>query len=174
MKPENLESLLLDRALGQLSPEVADLLEAHLATEPLAARRAESLGRAVGQARHAVTVMTDLPAQAGRNADAAWRRARRTVRWRAAARDALKLAAGLAIGIGLAWFGRSPAPTASSFAVAMPVESRPANHGAPVFWSTARLAREAQRAGERTEALSNRYESRWLSPAKLPQLEGKL
>ena len=40
MKTETLETLLIDRALGALSPEVAELLESHLIQNPDAVRHA--------------------------------------------------------------------------------------------------------------------------------------
>lgn len=61
MKPETLEALLLDHAMGELSPEVAELLETHFAHSPEAARQADRLAATVQQARQAVAVMQEAP-----------------------------------------------------------------------------------------------------------------
>ncbi len=50
MNTESLEALLLDRALGQLSPEVELLLAEHLASRPEAARTAAELSETVALA----------------------------------------------------------------------------------------------------------------------------
>lgn len=50
MNAEILEALLIDRALGQLTPEVEVLLAGHLAAHPEAARAAAELGETVALA----------------------------------------------------------------------------------------------------------------------------
>lgn len=50
MNAETLEALLIDRALGQLSPEVEVLLAEHLATHPEAAHSAAELAETVALA----------------------------------------------------------------------------------------------------------------------------
>lgn len=54
MKPEALENLLIDRALGQLSPEVEALLSEHLHGNPDAARAAAELSEVVALATAAM------------------------------------------------------------------------------------------------------------------------
>ena len=54
MKHEALENLLIDRALGQLSPEVEALLSEHLATNPAAAQSAAELAEIVALATAAM------------------------------------------------------------------------------------------------------------------------
>ena len=54
MKTEALENLLIDRALGQLSPEVEALLSEHLATNPAAEQSAAELGEIVALATTAM------------------------------------------------------------------------------------------------------------------------
>lgn len=54
MNSETLETLLIDRALGQLSPEVEVLLGERLATDPAAARIAEQLRETVALAAAAL------------------------------------------------------------------------------------------------------------------------
>lgn len=53
MKTESLQALLADRELGELDPEVADLLDAHLAACPEARREAEAMARTVATVRAA-------------------------------------------------------------------------------------------------------------------------
>ena len=94
MNHEALENLLIDRALGQLSPEVGALLAEHLATTPDAARAAAELGEVVALAT------------------AAWHRAKPRLalpprivalpRW-PRTRRALALAASFAVGAGIAF-----------------------------------------------------------------------
>ena len=54
MNHESLENLLIDRALGHLSPEVEALLAEHLATSPIAAQAAAELGEVVALASAAL------------------------------------------------------------------------------------------------------------------------
>ena len=165
MKPENLETLLLERALGQLAPEVADLLATHLASDPAAAQRAAAFAATVALARAAVAAP---PADA-----AAWRRVRRAGRWRAARVEAMKLAAGVAVGFGLAlaWHvrGPAPAPERATNARAPAIEAQ----STPAFWSTARLVAGARPDTERGAEESNRYQPHWLSPVKRPHAEDR-
>src|SRR5512140_2765872 len=61
MKPELLQSLLLDRALGELSPEATALLDEYLACHPDAARCASELDDTLAAARAATRVHSGLP-----------------------------------------------------------------------------------------------------------------
>ena len=54
MNPEALENLLVDRVLGQLSPEVEALLAEHLGTSPHAAQTAAELSEVVALATAAM------------------------------------------------------------------------------------------------------------------------
>ncbi|MBM4156263.1 MAG: hypothetical protein FJ221_14730 [Lentisphaerae bacterium] len=54
MNPEALEALVVDRELGELSPEAADLLEAYLRLSPEARASAGAMAAAVGVARATV------------------------------------------------------------------------------------------------------------------------
>lgn len=54
MNAETLESLVVDRELGELSPEAADLLDAYLVLRPEARGQAEAMAAAVGVARTTV------------------------------------------------------------------------------------------------------------------------
>lgn len=141
MKPELLESLLLDRALGELSPAVAALLDAHLANDPAAARRAAEFDSTLQLARAAVAVPSEPPRrpldlERLRHAQTATRSAVRRM-------EILRLAACLALGLAGGWLFRAArtvqpsAPVAVAFAPARP--SDPATH----FWSISRFTPEA-------------------------------
>ena len=60
MKAESLQALLLDRELGELSPEAAELLDAWLAEHPQSAAAAPSLRQAVAATRAAVRRFPEL------------------------------------------------------------------------------------------------------------------
>jgi hypothetical protein len=61
MNEATLERLMMDAALGALSPDVEELLAAHVASDPGKVREAEELKQLVGRAREAITV--DCPAE---------------------------------------------------------------------------------------------------------------
>jgi hypothetical protein len=144
MKPENLELLLLDRALGQLPPETAELLEEHLRGNPSAATRASALAVTVSRARTAVcsgAVAADAPLSG-------WARARRTARWRAWTAQGWKLAACVALGLMLGWSLRRPAHAPVAVASFTPATQSHAGRSralnpAAAFWIAERRAAEA-------------------------------
>lgn len=179
MKPESLETLLLDRALGQLAPEVDDLLATHLAHDAVAARLATTLTATVSLARKAAAPLTTPQPRAERSADAQWRRVRRAWRWRTMGRDGLKLAAGLALGLAVAWLVRPALPPRAATPEAAPMrtvataELRSASRAAPAFWSEARFVAQAQRASAHATNTANPYQPRWLAPAPRPKPEDK-
>lgn len=139
MKPELLETLLLDRALGELPPAVAALLDAHLAQSPAAARRAAELDATLQLARSAVAVPRETP----RPLDLArLRHAHRAARATTRRAELLRLAACLALGLAGGWLAR-PARSLAARAPAVvvlapPRPTDPATH----FWSVARFAPE--------------------------------
>jgi len=140
MNREHLDSLLVDRALGELPPAVAGLLEAHLALDSVAARRAAEFTATIDLATRAVAVPVAPPPPAldrGR-----LRRSQFTVLARLRRTELLAFAACLALGLGLGWFARpTPAPVSPSLvaltspapAVTAPAEPR------STFWSVSRL-----------------------------------
>lgn len=140
MKLELLEPLLHDRALGELSPAVAALLDAHLASDPVAARRAAELADTIRLAR--TTVATPLKAPR-RPLDTALLMDHHPVS-RATVRrtEVLALAACLTLGLGLGWWlrtARNPAPTPSPVVVtraALPQPAEPTTR----FWSVSHFA----------------------------------
>ncbi|MCX7818421.1 MAG: hypothetical protein N2652_04320 [Kiritimatiellae bacterium] len=68
MKPEYLDALLIDRALGELPAEVGELLEAYLEHEPSARAAADSWERFVAEAGAAVRAIPPAPARTARGA----------------------------------------------------------------------------------------------------------
>jgi|SRR6185436_1603077 hypothetical protein len=60
MKTETLDALLIDRELGELPPEVIELLDTYLKSEPAACRRADAMVRTVGTARETVRRFPEL------------------------------------------------------------------------------------------------------------------
>lgn len=64
MKSETLRSLLVDRELGELAPEVVELLDAYLATVPEARAEADTMARTVHTARETVRRFPELVATA--------------------------------------------------------------------------------------------------------------
>ena len=118
MKTEALENLLIDHALGQLSPEVEALLSEHLASNPAAAQSAAALGEIVARATTAMRCerpKLELPP--------------RTIipqpRWPQATR-LLAIAASFAVGAGLAFFAMQEAAVPRKNPVAQPSEPAPA------------------------------------------------
>jgi hypothetical protein len=175
MKPETLEALLLDRAMGELSPEVAELLDAHLASTPDAARQAGGFAAVIQQARQAVAVAEPPPPLAIsrlQQAQVAWRR--RAIIWKTA-----RLAACVILGLTLGWYVRSTrvppvvAATPASSAVSAPVPPR-GSKSTQDFWSLARLEAVQQEHQLAESRATSRYRLRWDSPVKMPHLEDDL
>ncbi len=176
MKPETLEALLLDRAMGELSPEVAELLEAHLAGVPDAARQAGGLAAVVQQARQAVALPEEAPPPLAtarlQRAQAAWRR--RAFIWETA-----RLAACVILGLTLGWYVRparvtpvvAAAPTSSAVNASVPPLVSESTHD---FWSLARLEAVQQEHQPVESRSTSRYRLHWDSPVKMPHLEDDL
>lgn len=145
MKPDALESLLLDRTLGELTPETAALLEAYLAQNPAAAARAAEYGAAWQIARTATATTAGQPRPFDGNY---LRRHQRAQQMAARRTEFLRLAACLAIGLGLGWLGKAnytataPAPVTSPAVVATPAAPGSSTASPHRFWSVARFAPE--------------------------------
>jgi hypothetical protein len=177
MKTETLDALLIDRALGALPPEVAELLENYLIQNPDAARQANSLLSTVQLARTAVATPSLLknhvpPLDSVRKALAVQRR--RRLAWQMS-KLAACVALGLTIGLAARSGGRSDGtPNAAAVSVRPAAGSvEPAAAGRDGFWSLANFAPD--KAEHATAAgLDSRYRLHWDSPVKLPHLEGNL
>lgn len=164
MDTETLDRLLMDRALGALSPDVETLVAAYLQHDENAAQRAREFGSAADAARDvlresATVALPPFPAVRVQ----ALERARHRLVW---VRNAAGLAAAVVIGVGLG-FGLAPRP---------PVE-RPASPPSALyaaappgrgFWSVSNLVNEAQAARRSPQA-----RVMWESPVALPKLRGE-
>ena len=92
MKPDILERLLMDRALGRLDPDTEVLLADYLASDPTAATQAREVQETVRLATEVVrrpAPVAEIPNQIHR------------LVWRHRAEQVLALAASFAVGVGL-------------------------------------------------------------------------
>jgi anti-sigma factor RsiW len=176
MKTETLEALLLDHAMGELSPEVAELLETHLTRNPEAARQAAGLASTVQQARQAVAMSQEVPHRP--LAVARLQQERRAQRRRAFIWELARLAACVVLGLTLGWYGHT-ARKAAVAATLVPtrvaaIELPSAPESANNFWSLANLE-AAQRERQSVESRpTSRYRLHWDSPVKMPRVEENL
>ena len=176
MKPEMLDPLLLDRALEELSPEVAALLDAHLAQNPDAACRAVELTGTLQLARAATATPAGSPPQPLDRERLL--RAHRTQLFARRRSEVFRLAACLALGLGLGWLARAPQPSAEIAAaspVVAPASALPAAVNSPArFWSVARFEAEQRAKSASVGHRESHFELHWNSTVKMPHVEGKL
>jgi hypothetical protein len=110
MKHETLEALVIDRELGELSPETAELLDAYLRLHPQSLDAANAMADTVREARTAVRKSPDLVPRPPRRIVGGARGMRRLA-WAAAAV--------VGLGMGFAYVSaRHPAPPAAPPSVA--------------------------------------------------------
>lgn len=140
MKPELLDSLLLDRSLGELTPAVSALLDAHLARDSAGARRAAGFDATLHLARAAVAVPREIPRQP-LDLDRLRRelRASRPVVWHP---EFLRLAACLALGLTGGWLFHAARINEIPPKAAALVTAR-ATDPASRFWSVNHFAQDA-------------------------------
>jgi hypothetical protein len=108
MKPENLETLLLDRALGELPPAVRELFDEYLTQNPDPARQADTLATTLQLARQAVAMPPETPQRP--LAMDKLRQTQQTRRWRGLTREALRLAACAVLGLTIGWYAHASRP----------------------------------------------------------------
>ena len=172
--PEILERLLIDRALGELSPDAEALLDDYLAREPEASEEAEEIARTADLARRALAPSDEVDSHAlpplllGK---------RRGVLWRVGARAAA-LAACLLIGVGVGlWFSQSKQVIETQVEIAwVGTAQESAREDADgteevnrsEIWSARRFYEAASRP-----ARTKRARLIWDSPTKMPRLEEK-
>jgi anti-sigma factor RsiW len=178
MNPEMLDRLLLDRALGALSDDAAALLDAWLARDPQAARRAGEYAAAVAAGRNALGgdaaagALPPFPAGAVRTA-------RQTRRRLLVLRRVVGIAAALMLGIGLGAtvFRTDVAPRAARETGGLAALSAPSSAGPSIaqvsagrggFWSVERLVQTGRAAAARPAGTR----LIWNSVVALPRLGG--
>jgi anti-sigma factor RsiW len=176
MKTETLEALLLDHALGELSPEVVELLETHLAHNPEAAQQADGLASTVQLARQAMAVAQEAPRRS--LAVERLRRVQMTHRRRAFIWEMARLAACVVLGLALGWYGHTARKAIAAATPGPPVVAAVglpfAPEGTKDFWSLANLE-AAQRERQPVESRpTSRYRLHWDSPVKMPRVEENL
>lgn len=143
MKPESLESLLIDRSLNELDPEVMELLDDYLAQNPDPAVQAAAVAATWEHARQA-TAVPRVPPRHALRIDRWQRAALHSQVWRGPWAEIIRLAACLALGLAVGWTVHSARRTAVSAQVPGVNASaeRPrvaAKPSAPEFWSVAYL-----------------------------------
>ena len=139
MRQESIEALLIDRALGELTREVSELLEAYLESHPLEAQQAEMWERTWQAAQRATAIEVGVVPPPSRRLSAArtrrgWLGLRR--------RELLRVAACLVIGTGVGWIlsGRHEAPGVASGPRADATPLALSAREEARFWSLAYLA----------------------------------
>lgn len=170
MNDETLDALLIDRALGELAPEVDALLAAYLAHEPDHAARAQRLAGTIELARVAAAADATAP-----------RRPTKLPKWRAPRAavgafrrvELIRLAACLALGVAAGWMADAQwsarkQPAARPIAAAAPGLKGAHDREGTEFWSVNALTR-----GQALRPAIDRapYRLRWESPGKQPSLE---
>jgi len=165
MKTENLEALLIDRAMGELPAATAELLDEYLAHNPEAAQKSAQLEDTMRNAAESMRV--DSPKVTQAFPRDLIERANRGLRWRRQTAQLLKLAACLALGLTLGWFGKTQ-PDAVTMAHVTTSEStlqEPTlvKRATPSvgFWSVARF--EARTSATKSEDKASRYKLQSLS-----------
>ena len=139
MRQESLEALLIDRALGELTREVSELLQAYLESHPREARQAETWERTWQAAQRATAIEVGAVPPPSRRLWAGktrrgWLGLRR--------RELLRVAACLVLGTGLGWIlsGGHEAPRGPSGPRADATPLAPSAGEEAGFWSLAYLA----------------------------------
>jgi anti-sigma factor RsiW len=153
MKNDVLERLLIDRAAGELSPDVEELLEAHLQQEPAARREAAEIEETLRLARLA---LAGQPAVALPGSRTSWR----VPSW------AWAMAACFVCGLSLGIFSardRSAAPRTASIPNRETAAITTADESG--FWSARRL-----RAGMSPVTVKTENRVIWKSPVEKPEI----
>jgi hypothetical protein len=178
MKPENLETLLLDRALGELPPAVTELLDEYLTRNSDATRQADTLTATLQLARQAVALPRET-LQRPLEMDTL-RRVQRKWWWRGLTRETLRLAACAVLGLALGWYAHASRPGLALAQTSRPepaaVRTIPAEASsggavaAPRFWSLAKLQAEQRSRPASASRQESRYQLQWDSPVKMPRV----
>lgn len=152
MKPETLESLMIDRALNELQPEVGELLDAYLAQNPAAAAGVAQIEDTMRLARQAVPVPEEVPQRAFVPNSFSEPRRHAWLEWLRVPRlEFVRVMAGLALGLALGWMLPSlwkatevaQGPSPARYVIADARTDR-AGDSVSRFWSLAAVAAERQ------------------------------
>ena len=181
MKTDTLETLMLDQAMGELRPEVVELLEAYLTHAPEAAREAAGLVATIRLARQATAL---APASLRRPlAVARLQKAQTALRRRTIAWDLARMAACAVLGLILGWQGHSnrgqPIAAMARLAgnpdlPAMVAGPKQVLESRTDFWSLANLGAAQREQQSGSSRPGSRYRLHWDSPVKMPQVEENL
>ena len=181
MKTETLETLVLDQVMGELRPEVGELLEAHLTHNPEASRQAAGLAATFQLARQATALTPEAlrrPLAVARLRKVQTALRRRTIAW-----ELTRMAACAVLGLILGWQGhinRGRPVAAMARAAgnpdlpAMVAEREPVPESRTDFWSLANLGAAQQERESASSRMGSRYRLHWDSPVKMPQVEENL
>ena len=140
MNPETLRGLLVDRELGELAPDIVELLDAYLEAVPAARSEANAITRTISTTRETVRHFPDLTPTSETEAESrvipmiSW-----LTPWLARA-AALVAVAGLA-----AWIGYHAGVSGSS-AGRTEVIARAADHRFDGLWARYQVAYDSHRA----------------------------
>ena len=178
MKTENLEALLIDRALGELPPATTELLDEYLMRNPAVSKEAEEFTHTLGIAEKVLRIPATKTLRAFPRE--ALEREQRVLKWRRNAYLVLKLAACLALGFFIGSFGKAPTNTGAITKVESQSHTTSVNSIAvgkslePVagLWSVARLKTLAK--AQKPVTGSDRYQFSWESTGGFQKAEGKL
>lgn len=171
MKKESLDMLLVDRALGELSPEVAELLEEYFATHPNAAVSAHEVEEVLDRVRE--FAQRDMAPRTEALPRHKWREVLRSAQVRIWFPRVVGLAACLVVGVLIGGL-TSQSPHKLSDGQGIPLiqesgeESRAAEPAAGGLWSKARLAKESLREPEARPA---RHRLFWDPRSQQPRVE---
>ena len=142
MNPETLRGLLVDRELGELAPDIVELLDAYLEAVPAARSEANAMARTVSTARQTVRHFPDLTRTSETDTEAE-PRVIPMVSWLApwlARAAALVAVAGLA-----AWIGYHAGASGSSSGRTK-VVARAVDHRFDGLWTRYQVAYDSHRA----------------------------
>ena len=140
MNPETLRGLLVDRELGELAPDIVELLDAYLEAVPAARSEANAMARTVSTARQTVRRFPDLAPTSETETES---RVIPMISWLApwlARAAALVAVAGLA-----AWIGYHAGVSGSS-AGRTKVVARAVDHRFDGLWTRYQVAYDSHRA----------------------------
>jgi anti-sigma factor RsiW len=170
MNRDTLERLMMDRALGELEPDIGELLDAHLKNDPQAANEVREITETLLLAKRAFTRASEpaLPAPIFDHRILAFPNrppAARRVLYRISGMAAC-VATGAFLGILLARQSVLPsAPKTPSEAVAPAIMAS----SEPGFWSARRL-----RLGQATLPMAANARVVWKSPVRIPEIKPSL